>query len=77
MINAPQIRAARALIGWSQSTLAKSANVSLPTVKRMEGSIGPGRSSAENVDAIRKTLEAAGVEFLDQNGGGPGVRLKK
>ena len=77
MISAAQIRAARGLIGWSQVTLAQSSGLSLPTIKRMEGKIGPGRSSAENVSAIIRALEAAGVEFIASNGGGPGVRLRK
>lgn len=52
----------------------------MPTIKRMEGAIGPDRSTEANVEAVRRVLEAAGVVFLDakQNkDGGPGVRLKK
>ena len=51
--------------------------LSLPTIKRMEGPIGPGRSSAENVAAVVSALDAAGVQFIDENGGGAGVRLRK
>jgi transcriptional regulator with XRE-family HTH domain len=75
MLTAAQIRAARALIGWSQPALAKASGISLPTVVRMEGQQGPGRSSAANVDAVRRALETAGVVFLDGEDG-PGVRLK-
>lgn len=80
MLTAAQIRAARALVDWSQPELAAAAKLSLPTIRRMEGPLGPGRSSAANVDAVRRALEKAGVEFLDADEnkpGGPGVRLKK
>lgn len=76
MISAAQIRAARGLIEWSQATLAEASGLSLPTIKRMEGKIGPGRSSAENVSAVVRALESAGVEFIPENGGGAGVRLR-
>ncbi len=75
MLTAGQLRAARGLLNWSQTELAEAADLSLPTIKRMEGPLGPGKSSAENVDAVRRALEAAGVEFIPGNGGGPGVRL--
>lgn len=76
MISAPQIRAARALLGWSQDELAEASGVSLPTIRRMEG-LGPDRSSAGNVDAVTKALVGAGVAFIESNGGGPGVRLRE
>jgi transcriptional regulator with XRE-family HTH domain len=71
-----QLRAARALLGWSQSALAEQALMSLPTVKRMEAETGP-RVSEEARWKIQRALELAGVEFIDENGGGPGVRLRK
>ena len=78
MITADQIKAARALLGWSQPQLVVASGVSLPTIVRMESSVGPGRSSASNVDAVRQSLENAGVMFLSADEiGGPGVRLKK
>nr|WP_246805402.1 transcriptional regulator [Mesorhizobium mediterraneum] len=78
MIDASQIRAARSLLGWSQNDLVAKTRLSLTTVRRMEDSaIGPGRSSAENVIAVQKALEAAGVQFIPENGGGAGVRLAK
>jgi predicted transcriptional regulator len=79
MLTAAQIRAARALLGWSQPVLASASGVSLPTIVRMEGPVGPGRSSAANVDAVRRALENAGVMFLegdDAGAMGPGVRLR-
>lgn len=71
-----QLQAARALKGWTQSQTAKAAGVSIPTVKRAEGA-GKITASEVAVTAIRTALETAGVEFIDENGGGAGVRLKK
>ena len=79
MLTAEQIRAARALVGWGQEKLATEAGLSRPTIKRME-SKGPGGSSAQNVDAVQKSLEGAGVIFLSDGqltDGGPGVRLRR
>jgi len=72
-----QIRAARALIGWSAEDLAGHSSVSLRTIRRAE--IGGGQTSltAPNDLAIRRAFELAGVEFIDENGGGPGVRFRK
>lgn len=74
MISVPQIRAARGLLGWSQSDLAAQAGLSLPTVKRVEGESGT-RVSDEARTRLRAALEAAGVEFT--NGDAPGVRIGK
>lgn len=76
MISAAQIRAARALAGWSQQDLERESKVSLTTIKRMEN-VGPGRSSLANVEAIKRALENAGVLFIPENGGGAGVRLRE
>jgi len=70
-----QLRAARSLIGWSQAKVAEKAGLSVPTVKRAEGQ-GALIASAGAIDSIRAALEAAGVEFIAENGGGAGVRLK-
>lgn len=77
MFTSGQLRAGRGLLGWSQTKLSKVAGVSQATVKRMEGALGPGRSSMDNVTSVQQALEEAGVEFIPENGGGPGVRLKK
>ncbi|MEN3146145.1 helix-turn-helix transcriptional regulator [Neorhizobium sp. IRAMC:178] len=70
------MKAARALLGITQTELAAAAGLSVPTIKRMEVQ-DTGRSSLENVQKVRKALEAAGVNFISENGGGVGVRLAK
>ena len=75
MITATQCRAARALLDWSQQELADSAGVGIVTVRQLEaGNTQPRRATLE---VVRRALESAGVEFIDENGGGPGVRLRK
>jgi transcriptional regulator with XRE-family HTH domain len=71
-----QLRAARALLGWSQSELALRAGLSVPTLKRLEGGFGP-RVSDEARAKLKKAIEAAGVEFIEEDGGGAGVRFLK
>jgi transcriptional regulator with XRE-family HTH domain len=77
MITAQQVKAARSLIGWNQEDLTRASGVSIATVKRMESRHGPLRGNADNVWKIQLALEDAGIVFLDENGGGPGVRLKQ
>jgi transcriptional regulator with XRE-family HTH domain len=80
VLTAAQIRAGRALLDWTGAKLAEASGLSLQTIRRMEGPVGPGRSSVENVNAVRRALEASGVVFLDadgQAGTGPGVRLRE
>lgn len=72
-----QIAAARALVGLSQAEVAARANISVPTLKRMEASEGPAAGLANNVAAVMRALDSAGVIFVAENGEGPGVRLKK
>ena len=71
------VAASRALLGWSQEELATASDVSLPTIKRLEAAEGwlAGRQTTSH--KIRAALELAGIEFLNENGGGPGVRLRK
>jgi len=76
MMSVAQIRAARGLLGWSQTVLAIAAGLSVPTIKRYETGRGANVSDAA-VAKLVAALEAAGVEFIAENGGGPGVRLKK
>ncbi|MEY9180356.1 transcriptional regulator with XRE-family HTH domain [Bradyrhizobium sp. USDA 326] len=78
MISIEQIRAARGLLGWSQTDLAEAAGRSLPTIKRLERESDDGSAVSEDVrDAVRAALEKAGVEFIPENGGGAGVRLAR
>ncbi len=69
-----QCRAARGLIGWSQSQLGEKAALSLPTIQRFETQ--RGGVSGDAVSAMRTALEKGGVIFLESNGHGPGVRLR-
>jgi transcriptional regulator with XRE-family HTH domain len=76
MINAAQIRAARALLDISQAQLSKLASVSATTIKRLEAA-SEVRGAADTLWKIQRTLEAAGVEFIaEDDTKGPGVRLK-
>ena len=72
-----QIRAARSLIRWRAEDLARESAVGVATIRRAELAERETSMTAPNDSAIRRTLEAAGVEFIDENGGGPGVRLLK
>ena len=74
MITAAQCRAARGLLQWSQQNLAKEAGVGVVTVIQLENEVGQPRRAT--VQVLRNAFEAAGVEFIDENGGGPGVRLR-
>ena len=71
------VRAARALLRWDQRDLAEASSVSLPTIKRLEARPGPLEAHTSTVAALALALEKAGIEFIDENGGGPGVRLRK
>ena len=72
-----QIRAARALVKWSAEGLAQQSSVSLRTIRRAELSDHQTSMTAPNDLAIRRAFEGAGIDFIDENGGGPGVRLRK
>ncbi len=77
MLSGEQIRAARALARMEQAALAAASGVSLPTVKRLEKTAGPISANTGTEARIRKAFDAAGVIFIDENGEGPGVRLRK
>src|SRR5688500_10579378 len=74
MIDPAQCRAARGLLSWNQQDLAREASVGIVTVHQLEAGTSKPRSATLQV--IRRAFERAGVEFIDENGGGPGVRLK-
>lgn len=75
-ITSAQVRAGRALLGLTAAQLAETAQVGVATIRRFESQDAYAPTAA-NLSAIRTALEAAGVIFIDQNGEGPGVRLKK
>jgi transcriptional regulator with XRE-family HTH domain len=70
-----QCRAARGLIGWSQDQLATASGVAKATIANFE--LGKREPYARTLDDIRAALESAGVEFIAENGGGAGVRMRK
>lgn len=80
MITGLQLRAARALLGIDQKTLAEAAGVSLPTIQRMEASEGNVRGIVDTLVKVVNALEAAGIELIGENtpsqGSGRGVRFK-
>lgn len=81
MMTAAQLRAARALLGIDQKTLAEMAGVSLPTIQRMEASDGNVRGIVDTLTKVIEALNTAGVELIGENarseGGGRGVRLRR
>jgi transcriptional regulator with XRE-family HTH domain len=77
LLSGAQIRSARALLRWSAEELADRSSVSMRTIRRAELTDGETAMTAANQNAVRRVLESAGVEFIDENGGGAGVRLKK
>ena len=75
MISPAQCRAARGLLDWSQQDLAREAQVGIVTIRQVEaGVIQPRRAT---LVVVRHTLEAAGIEFIEDNGGGVGVRFRE
>lgn len=81
MMTAAQLRAARALLGIDQKTLAEMAGVSVPTIQRMEASQGNVRGVVDSLSKVVDALSAAGIELIGEGsvsqGGGRGVRMKE
>ena len=77
MLSSDQIRGARAILRLSQADLAKSASVSLETIKRLEAMQGELKVRLDTLTRIKDALERAGIEFIPENGGGAGLRLAK
>ena len=75
MITPGQSRAARGLLGWSQQTLATRAGIEVMTVHQLERE--ESRPRRATLEVVRRAFELAGIVFIDANGGGAGVRLKK
>jgi len=76
-LTSAQIRGARALLRWNAVDLARESSVGVNTIRRAEVAENGTSLTAANELAIRRALEAAGIEFIDENGGGPGVRLRE
>ena len=72
-----QMRAARALLRWSAADLVRESGVSLATIHRAEAVDGNTAMTVANATAVRRALENAGVEFIEENGGGLGARLRQ
>lgn len=72
-----QIRAARALLGWKANDLAEASNISVPTIQRLDSTKGQLSGRYETIEAIRKALEAEGIQFLENRevSNGVGVSL--
>ena len=71
-----QLRAARALLGWSAQKLASTSGVGVTTIRKNELADGPVTMIRANVEVLTRTFETAGVEFIPENGGGAGVRVR-
>ncbi len=76
-ITGAQLRAARALLRWTADDLAEKSKIGVATIRRAESTDAPLGVTAANESAMRAALESAGVIFVDENGEGPGVRLRK
>ena len=70
------MRAARALLRWAAADLVRELGVSLATIHRAEAVDGKTAMTFANASAVRRAFEAAGVELIEEDGGGPGARLK-
>ncbi|WFU44194.1 helix-turn-helix transcriptional regulator [Bradyrhizobium sp. CB82] len=77
MVSVRQLKAARVLLAWSQGDLAQASGISEPTIARLESTDGPVRGRPDTAAALVGALEKAGVEFIPENGGGAGVRMRK
>lgn len=76
-LTSAQIRGARALLRWRAQDLARESAVGVATIRRAELMDGETSMTAANDAAVRRALENAGIEFIEENGGGPGVRFSK
>jgi hypothetical protein len=76
-VTSEQVRAARALLRWEPKDLAAASKISLPAIEAMEAVGGPLAAEARAIAAIIAAFSAAGVEFIEENGGGAGVRFRK
>ena len=76
LLTSEQLRAARAILRLEQRALSEASKVSLATIKRLEATRGELIANRPTIAALQNALEFAGVVFITENGGGPGVRLR-
>ena len=77
MITSGQIRAARALLNWSRAELSTESGIGLSALMRIEAADGVPASNVKTLEAVKKTLEKAGIEFIGSPDSQAGVRWKK
>ena len=77
MITSDQIRAARSLLRWTGKELAEKSGVGFSTLMRLETEVGVPNAQAKTLEALRRALEDAGIEFIGSPDDAPGVRLRK
>jgi hypothetical protein len=77
LLTSEQLRAARAILRLEQKRLSELSTVSLATIKRLEAIPGELSANRPTIAALQRALESGGVEFIDENGGGAGIRLRK
>lgn len=75
MLTASQCRAARSLLDWTQQELADAARIGVATIRQFEGGATEPRHATLAI--LRQALELAGIEFIEENGTGEGVRFRK
>ena len=76
MITTAQVKAARNLLEWNQQQLAEASGIAISTIKKIESRGGPLRGNADSIWKIEAAIMDAGAVFIDENGGGAGVRLR-
>jgi DNA-binding XRE family transcriptional regulator len=74
-VTSAQVKMARAALDWTVRDLAEATGLHRNTINNVE--VGRYAADPATLQKIEKTLAAAGIEFIDENGGGPGVRLRK
>jgi len=75
LLTSEQLRAGRAILRLGQKALSDASKVSVATIKRLEANPGVLTANLPTIAALQLAFESAGIEFINENGGGPGVRL--
>ena len=77
MLTGEQLKAARALLRLEQRAVAGASGLSFETIRRLEMTRGPISANTKTEEALRRAYRELGVIFIDENGDGPGVRMRK